>query len=255
MVTDTKPIIHQVGLILIGDELLSGRREDRHLSQTLATLEGSGIAIAWVQMVGDERQRLARFLAFSREGKEPVFCFGGIGATPDDHTRQAAGIAWNKPLVRHPVAAQTLVDKFGEEAFPHRIRMGEFPQGAGLIPNPINDISGFYLDDHHFLPGFPDMAQPMLSWVIGHRYQQPNSSEVVRGLTVKKAREGDMIPILAEIEERFPGVISFSLPGGQGSHRIEMGVKGREVLQVESAFQMLQERLREVGLTEMVLEP
>ena len=111
-----------------------------------------------------------------------MFSFGGIGATPDDHTRQAAAAALGVPLERHPEAVAEIEARFGADAYPHRVLMAEFPAGASIIPNPFNRIAAFSVRDHHFLPGFPQMAWPMLDWVLATHYP-----DLVREAPVERA--------------------------------------------------------------------
>src|SRR4249919_3133273 len=97
-----------VGGIIIGDEILSGKREDRHLSQVIATLGKRGLTLDWARYEGDDRERLTRALRDSFARDDIVFSFGGVGATPDDHTRQAAAAALGVPIERHPEAVAAL---------------------------------------------------------------------------------------------------------------------------------------------------
>ena len=112
------------------------------------------------------RRRPPRFV---RAAAISCLRFGGVGATPDDHTRQAAALALGVPLERHPVAVAELEAQFGAAAYPHRVLMAEFPAGASIIPNPVNRVASFSIRNHYFFPGFPQMAWPMLDWVLATR--------------------------------------------------------------------------------------
>ena len=79
------------------------------------------------------------------------------------------------PLARHPEAVAEIEARFGAEAYPHRVLMAEFPAGSSIIPNPFNRIASFSIRDHHFFPGFPQMAWPMLDWVLATRYPGPGA--------------------------------------------------------------------------------
>ena len=165
------PSTTRIGVLVIGDEILSGKREDRHFAHVVATLAERGLAPAWARYEGDDRETLTRALRDTLARGDIVFSFGGVGATPDDHTRQAAAAALGVPLARHPEAVASLEAQFGEAAYPHRVLMAEFPQGATIIPNPVNRVASFSVGDHHFFPGFPQMAWPMLDWVLATRYR------------------------------------------------------------------------------------
>jgi molybdopterin-biosynthesis enzyme MoeA-like protein len=159
------------GLIIIGDEILSGKRADKHLPKTIELLAARGLQLSFAEYVGDDPARitatLARAFAGARESGDVVFSYGGIGATPDDHTRQCAAKAWGRELVLHPEAKllieERMRDVAKEQGVPfepdrpdnrHRLNMGLFPQGAQIIPNPYNKIPGFScLVDSSIQPG------------------------------------------------------------------------------------------------------
>jgi molybdopterin-biosynthesis enzyme MoeA-like protein len=151
------------GIIIIGDEILSGRREDKHLAKTIELLGARGLQLAYADYVGDAPERITATLQRAFACGDVVFSFGGIGATPDDHTRQCAAAALQRPLALHPEAKalirERMQDMAREKGQPyeperddnmHRLNMGVFPEGARIIPNPYNKIPGFYvLSDPH----------------------------------------------------------------------------------------------------------
>lgn len=243
------------GLIIIGDEILSGRRQDQHFGRVRELLAARGLRLAWVLYLGDERARIAATLARSFAGGDIVFCTGGIGATPDDHTRQAAAEALGVPLLLHPEAARLITERsleVNQPVTPERLRMGEFPAGAELIPNPYNRIPGFSVGDHHFVPGFPQMAWPMIEWVLERRYARLFHAEpqVERSVIVRGLAEATLTPLMEAIERDFPAVRVFSLPcldpGRRGGYEIDLGVKGSPG-QVEDAFRVLREGAARLG--------
>jgi len=217
------------GALIIGDEILSGKRADRHLAHVIAALGARGIKLAWARYEGDDRLRLTGVLRESFASGDVVLSFGGVGATPDDHTRQAAAAALGVPLVRHPEAVATIEQRFGEAAYPHRVLMAEFPQGSTIIPNPVNGIASFSIGNHHFFPGFPEMAWPMLEWVLDTCYAQLHVvPEIERAIVVHGAGESQLLPLMTESVERFPMLKLFSLPAflPEGGRRLELGVRG-----------------------------
>ncbi len=239
----------RVGIIIVGDEILSGKRADKHLPRLIELLGARGLQPEFADYVGDSPARITATLRRAFASGEIVFCCGGIGATPDDHTRQCAGLALGRPLQLHPEAAalirqrmQELAQEKGIAYEPerddnrHRLNMGVFPEGATLIPNPYNRIAGFSCTGSegggvHFVPGFPVMAWPMMEWVLDSYYAhlfQPRSY-VERSVIVYGAMEAALTPLMEEIEIQFPGVRIFSLPSVDhpeyGRH-IELGVKG-----------------------------
>ncbi len=245
-----------IGLIIIGDEILSGKRVDKHFPKFIEILAARGLQLAWAEYVGDEPARIISTLKRTFSGNDIVFVTGGIGATPDDHTRQCAAAALDLPLALHPEAKtliqQRITDMAAEAGKPanldtpenlHRLKMGEFPQGAELIPNPFNRIPGFAIQNHYFAPGFPVMAWPMMEWVLDTHYAQLFHQEprAEKSVLVFEAMESTLTPLMESIEREFPLVKVFSLPS-VGNHQIrrhiELGVKG-EPQQVDAAFDVL----------------
>ena len=159
-----------IGALIIGDEILTGKRQDKHLPHVIETLGKRGLDLDYAHYAGDDRGRLTALLRETFMRGDLLLTFGGIGATPDDHTRQAAAAALGVPLVRHPDAVREIEAKFGAEAHPYRVLMAEFPAGSRIIPNAVNRVAAFSIHDHHFFPGFPQMAWPMLDWVLANEH-------------------------------------------------------------------------------------
>ncbi len=249
-----------IGLIIIGDEILSGKRSDKHMSKVIELLSARGMSLSWARFVGDDRQSITATLrdAFALPGV--VFSCGGIGATPDDHTRQCAAAALGVELALHPRAKELIESRMRDVAAEqgqvfdpqrpdnvHRYNMGVFPLGSTIIENPYNKIPGFSCTGMgggqvHFVPGFPVMAWPMIEWVLDHAclHLHHQSSSRERSVIVMGAMEAALTPLMEQIELEFP-VKVFSLPSVDhpefGRH-IELGVKGGAAA-VESAFESL----------------
>lgn len=237
-----------VGLFVIGDEILSGKRQDKHLPRVIAMLAERGIALSFAQFLGDDQEQIAQAIRDSRARGDLLLSCGGIGATPDDRTRQAAALAFGVPVLRHAEAVALIVNEYGDRAFPNRVLMADFPEGAGLIPNPVNRVAGFYLGDHHFVPGFPEMAWPMLEWVLDQRYPQLRNADppveyALRALGT--SGEGDLLDLMEQLLREFPAVSLSSLPSrgdpARGRH-IEFGIKGPQADAV-AAFLWFRARL------------
>ncbi|HEX8784700.1 MAG TPA: molybdopterin-binding protein [Telluria sp.] len=238
------------GLIIIGDEILSGKRSDKHLPKVIELLAERGLQLAWTEIVGDDPARITQVLKRTLAGPDIVFSSGGIGATPDDHTRQCAAAALGVPLELHPEGKLLVQERIRETAGRdvdldapenlQRLKMAEFPQGASLIPNPYNRIPGFTIGRHHFVPGFPVMAWPMIAWVLDTHYVDlfHRQAHAERALLVYEQAEATLTPLMEQLEARYPGVRVFSLPsvGDERTRRhIELGAKG-EPGQVAAAF-------------------
>jgi molybdopterin-biosynthesis enzyme MoeA-like protein len=219
------------GAFIIGDELLVGKRQDKHLPFLIEALAKRGLRLSWANYLGDDPELITESLARSFSASDVVFSFGGIGATPDDHTRQCAAAALGVKLRLHPEAEREIRARFGTETTPARLQMGEFPEGASIIPNPFNRIPGFAFRGHHFVPGFPQMAWPMVEWVLDTKYRalfdRDKWSE--GSILVYEAGESQLIPAMETVGREFPGVKVFSLPsmGEDGSRKhVELGVRG-----------------------------
>lgn len=255
------------GVVIIGDEILSGKRADKHLSKAIELLGARGLQLAYADYVGDAPQRITSTLQRAFLSGDVVFSFGGIGATPDDHTRQCAAAAWGRNLALHPQAAQLIRERMQdvarEQGTPyepdrpdnqHRLQMGVFPEGCAIIPNPYNKIPGFscFASDVqsgagvHFVPGFPVMAWPMVEWVLDTHYRRyfVQDAWLEKSIIVFGAMEAALTPLMESIEAAH-GVKVFSLPSVDhlefGKH-IELGVKGAPA-QVLLAFAALREAL------------
>lgn len=239
------------GAFVIGDEILVGKRQDKHLAFLVGALARRGLRLAWCEYLGDEPQRLTAALRRSLASGDIAFSFGGIGATPDDHTRQCAADAIGVGLAPHPDAEREIRERFGGELTPHRLQMGTFPLGAEIIPNPVNRVPGFSLGDHHFLPGFPQMAWPMAEWVLDTKYRALFERDrwAEASILVYEAGESQLVPVMHEVGARFPGVKVFSLPsmGADGSRRhVELGARG-DPQQVGEAIEQIRAGVKAAG--------
>jgi molybdopterin-biosynthesis enzyme MoeA-like protein len=244
------------GLIIIGDEILSGKRSDKHLPKVIELLKARGLQLAWADYVGDMPERITATLRRAFDSGDVVFSTGGIGATPDDHTRQSAAKALGLDLALQPQAAalitermQEMAEKQGTVFVPddpdnrHRLNMGVFPVGAQIIPNPYNKIAGFTCGSVHFVPGFPVMAWPMIEWVLDTHYRHlfQSTAWIEKSIIVYGAMEATLTPLMEAIERDHSGIKVFSLPSvdhPQYGRHIELGVKG-EATQVAPAYAAL----------------
>jgi molybdopterin-biosynthesis enzyme MoeA-like protein len=261
----------KIGLIIIGDEILSGKRQDKHLAKFIELISARGMALSWVRYEGDDPEAITAALAAAFASQDLVFSCGGIGATPDDHTRQCAAAALKRSLVLHPQAADFIRERMRDVALEqgkpfepdrpdnlHRLNMGVFPQGARIIPNPFNKIAGFSVDHVHFVPGFPVMAWPMMEWVLDTQYAHLHGSgvQLERSVIVKGSMEATLTPLMEAVEAAHPSVRVFSLPCVDDAHahgrHIDLGVKGRGAA-VHDAFAQLVEGLQALG-AELVTE-
>lgn len=244
--SDDRP---EFGLIIVGDEIMSGKRADKHMPKVIELLHARGLSLSWADYVGDSPQRITRTLERAFASQSIVFSCGGIGATPDDHTRQCAAKALGAELALHPQAEALIRERMQEVAKEqgvayepsrddnvHRLNMGVFPVGAQIIPNPYNKIPGFTCQGReggvvHFVPGFPVMAWPMMAWVLDTHYAHlfQSAAWLEQSIIIYGAMEATLTPLMEAIEMTYPSIKVFSLPSvdhpEHGRH-IELGVKG-----------------------------
>lgn len=244
-----KPDIH---LLVTGNEQLSGKRQDKHFAKVIELLKARGMALDCVTFLGDDEARIAAVIADATQRGDLLLCCGGIGATPDDRTRQACAAALKVPIERHTEGAALIEAQYGERAHPNRVLMADFPRGATLIPNPVNRVSGFSMGDCHFVPGFPEMAWPMIEWVLDTQYAHLHNATpaVEYRLRAKgNAAEGDLLDLMEAVLATHPGLEFSSLPfrgrDDQEPH-IEFGFKGTQAL-AASAYRQFEAGLKQRG--------
>lgn len=222
------------GAVIIGDEILSGKRQDKHFAKIADLLAQRGLRLSWVSYLGDDRQRLSDTFKRTMAAGDVVFSCGGIGNTPDDHTRQAVAAALGVDLELHPAGYEELKVRFAnEEITDKRKLLVTFPAGVDIVPNPFNRIPGFHIHGHYFVPGFPQMAHPMIEWALDTFYRaefNPVSNRVEKAflLTGPMAYESALLDLMEDIVARYPDLRLFSLPTLQGQERkhLELGVEG-----------------------------
>ena len=250
VIADTQQTRPKFGLIIIGDEIMSGKRTDKHLPKVIELLAERGLQLDYADYVGDSPERITATFKRAFDSGDVVFSTGGIGATPDDHTRQCAAKALGVDLALHPQAEALIRERMQdtardngttyEPAHPdniHRLNMGVFPVGAKIIVNPYNKIPGFSCVGKtgrgavHFVPGFPVMAWPMVASVLDALYKDlfQKSTYIEKSVIVFGSMEAMLTPLMLELEKNHAGIKVFSLPSVDhptyGRH-IELGVKG-----------------------------
>ncbi|MCK5896795.1 MAG: competence/damage-inducible protein A [Cocleimonas sp.] len=220
----------KVGLILIGDELLNASREDQHMQAVINMLKERGMKLSWMHLIGDDEDELVSLFKKTMSTNDLVFSCGGIGATPDDLTRECAAAASKQALAIHPEARSLIEGVYGDKAYPDRILMGDFPEKADIIPNPVNKVPGFSVAHHHFVPGFPNMAKPMIQWVLDTQYQHLFSStpDIEVRWNLHEVGESDLMSTMKKLLDSFPGVGLSSLPdAAKHNWSIDFGLKGQ----------------------------
>jgi len=245
-----KTSVDAIGLIIIGNEILDGRRRDAHFENARALLQAHNLRLAYCLVLPDREPVITSQLAWAMQQPGlPFFCCGGIGSTPDDITRQCAAAAAGLPLVPHPEGSAILRQKFGDDCTPARLRMAEFAEGASLIPNPVNNVAGFSIGNGHFMPGFPAMARPMMAWVLETYYEKGCEQAAVTYVAVG-IREADLCDLMEQFVSDHPAVSFSSLPIAMprgGGYELHLGVSGPAAA-VTPAAHYLAKALKAAGI-------
>jgi molybdopterin-biosynthesis enzyme MoeA-like protein len=236
------------GIYIIGDEILSGKRQDAHLKKVVELLSARGLQLSWANYLGDIPEQITHSLKASMARGDVVFSFGGIGATPDDYTRQCAADAAGVPIERHAGAVAEIEARYGEAAYPKRVLMADFPRGCDLIPNPINRVAGFSINQHYFVPGFPEMAHPMVEWALETYYAHLFHTQdyIESSILVMEAGESQLIDLMNEMLTQHPKLKLFSLPKLDDRRTTEIGMKG-DSGEVRVAMELLKHGVTQLG--------
>jgi len=194
-------------VLIIGTEILNRRREDAHFDFVSKVLADKGHKLTGSFTIEDDPALIIQTIQFiALQDNAVLFSFGGIGSTPDDHTRRCAAIALRDGnLITHEEAKRIIVDTLGERAFPYSVRMAELPQGATLLENPVNKMPAFALDKRYFfMPGFPEMSHPMVTNILEEII--PHKKEIFRYTLTALCKEN----IFIELMENMPHGVEFS---------------------------------------------
>lgn len=237
-----------IGALIIGDELLSGKRKDQHFSHLQSVLALRGLELSWTIIVGDDPEQLQRFLSFSLASKDLVFSFGGIGATPDDRTRETVAKAAEVSLLPHPEAVSEIEGQFGGRAYPNRILMANLPEGSRIIPNTVNRVPGFSFEEHHFMPGFPEMSWPMIEWILNTYYPdlRDNAPKDEQIIYIIDGRESELIEAMRQVVQQYPELRLSSLPHLGDKPYIELSLRGDKAL-IVPAMDILKDASKRAG--------
>lgn len=233
--------------IIIGTEILNGRREDKHFEFLKNELAKYGHELFASFIIKDEMLLIERAFEFVKaDPKGILFSFGGIGSTPDDLTRAISAKVFRNGVVElHPKFAEDIIERFQEEAYPHRIHMAEIPVDATLLFNPVNNMSGYGLDDRYFfVPGFPSMAHPMISGVIEKYFSQ--RVKKYRKTLLAKTSEERLTTLMQSIP---PQIELSSLPMFVNSMpNVELSLLGTDENEVEHYFSLFVNELIQKGV-------
>ncbi len=233
--------------VIIGTEILNARREDKHFNFLRNELGKYGHELFASFVIRDDKKLIKEcYNLIKNDEKSVLFSFGGIGSTPDDLTREiAAEVFTSEPLVRHKKFEKDIIEKFTEAAYPHRIHMSDLPQNSNLLFNPVNNMSGFSLENKYFfVPGFPQMAHPMISDVIKTYFSQ--SVKRFRYTLLAKTSENTLTSVMKTLP---PNIELSSLPIFIDSKAsVELSLIGMDENEVKSYFELFKKELEELKI-------
>ncbi len=240
--------------VIIGTEILNGRREDAHFNYLRDALSARGYTLFATHIIKDDIWLIEQtYRLILSDPHAVMFSFGGIGSTPDDLTRQiAASIFTGRPLQRHLQFEKDIIERFGDEAYPYRIHMSDLPENAQLLKNPVNNMSGFYLDERYFfVPGFPQMAHPMIDEAISRFY--PKNQTMYRRTLLAQTSENTLITLMLDV----PADIELSsLPMlKENVASVELSVASSDLEAVEACFREFTDFLDRHKIAYTVSEP
>ncbi|PTB83909.1 molybdopterin-binding protein [Sulfurovum lithotrophicum] len=230
--------------LIIGTEILNRRRTDAHFDFVTKALADKGHKLTGSFIIEDDPALIIQTIKFIASQENPVlFSFGGIGSTPDDHTRKCAAIALRGgDFVVHEEAKRIIEEKLGDTAYPHPIKMAKLPRGASLLDNPVNKMPAFSLDERYFfMPGFPEMSHPMVTEILEKLI--PHKKEIYRHTLTAHCKENEFI----ELMEQMPKEVEFSsLPKlYSDGWRVSISVASEDKALAQESFKMYVDLLEE----------
>src|SRR4051812_5864951 len=237
-------------LVVIGDEILSGRTQDKNVAQVATWLNGQGIRLTEVRVVPDLLERIGDTVNALRATHDYVFTTGGIGPTHDDITVDAIAAAFGVPVIVHPEARRILEDYYrnrpdGIVLTEARLRMARVPEGAELLPNPSSGAPGVKIGNVYILAGVPHIAASMLEALTG---KLEGGRPVVSVTVGARAAESDVADLLRETEDAHPGVAIGSYPFFKdGRYGANFVVRSEDPELARETGSDLSQRLREAG--------
>ena len=233
-------------LVVIGDEILSGRTEDRNIAQVANWLNPQGIRLLEVRVVPDVQEAIVGAVNALRSKHEYLFTTGGIGPTHDDITVDAIAAAFGVPVIVHPEARRILEDYYRDRPLgltEARLRMARVPEGAELIPNPTSGAPGVRMDNVFILAGVPNIAKAMLEALDG---KLEGGTPVVSVTVRAHAAESDVAELLKQVQDQHAGVSIGSYPFyGGGRFGADFVIRSVDGELAEACAEVLRKRLKE----------
>ena len=235
-------------ILVIGDEILSGRTQDKNIGWLAQQLSAQGIQLIEARVIADKKNVIMETVRALSKAYDLVFTSGGIGPTHDDITTDAVAAAFNVAVIRHPEAERCLMAHYANtnlEFNAARQKMADIPASAALIDNPLSAAPGYIIGNVHVLPGVPKILQAMFE---GLKSTLPGGVVMTR-ITVRcSTGEGNIATILANVEARYDGVSVGSYPYMKPGHfGTAVVVSGLDVGITTAAAEMVEKDVRAFG--------
>ena len=240
--------------VIIGTEILNGRRNDKHFAFLRDALIQYGYELYTSFIIKDDPKLIEDIYNLIKKDPQAVmFSFGGIGSTPDDLTREIASKVFREASPqRNEEFFNAIIEKFGEDAYPHRVHMADLPPNSTLLKNPINNMSGFALDERFFfMPGFPQMSHPMVEDILKNIL---GKNKTKYRLTLKaQTSENELIHLMHETPKE---IELSSLPILDGENKaVELSLAGEDKTQLQQEFQKYTDFLDQAKIKYKILKP
>ncbi|MBF8258319.1 MAG: MoCF biosynth protein [Actinobacteria bacterium] len=233
----------RVGVVILGDEVLSAEIREANLAYMLPLLNEWGAEVALCAILPDDIEVVVRHLRAYLDEVDLLVLTGGIGPTPDDITREAVARVAGVPLVVHPDAKAALEKYYGDRMNPYRMLMAQAPEGSTLIPNPVSAAPGFFVARIAAFPGIPMLLHEMFGWIRPHVEGKRKSRVALFG----KIPESGYAGYMKEVMEAFPGVSVGSYPMMDGEYRVRIVFRAGEFSRAAACADMFTEKIRGAG--------
>ncbi|XOV83040.1 MAG: competence/damage-inducible protein A [bacterium] len=235
-------------VLIIGNEILSGRTQDVNLNHLATTLGEWGIQVKHARVIPDDVDTIVATINETRAVYDYVFTTGGIGPTHDDITAACVAQAFAVPLMQHPeIEARIRQRPAPDDIMASRLLMARVPAGAGLIDNPTGGPQGFYIDNVYVMAGIPMIMQGMLASLKGTLRSGP----VVRSRSIRAYMgESQIAQALGEIQDRYPSVDVGSYPFfREARYGTNLVIRGTDLSVINAAAEAIMAAITAAGET------
>ena len=239
----------QAAVIVIGDEILSGRTKDTNSNTIALFLAPFGIQLKEIRVIGDDEKTIIETVNYLRKTYNYVFTTGGIGPTHDDITADCVAKAFGVGIDIRDDAIEMMLNRYkSEDLTAARLRMARIPDGASLIKNPVSFAPGFQIENVFVMAGVPNIMRAMLEDIV-HRLE---TGKIIISKTIKaeNLKEGDIAFSYGEIAKKYPELSLGSYPwfNGQG-YGAQLVVRGFDEQAINSAIDDVFQMLKDLGLS------